>query len=113
MSNIADAGFSTTNGNGNKENTEVNKEIVDESNVETVQKNSKGEDQRKIKNLKYPLDDNDYKGTLVFHTIIESKDNTLADEIGGQSDAFNEAQDKIIKKTFFDSKTDAGKLKLC
>ena len=98
MSNIADAGFSTTNGNGNKENTEVNKEIVDESNVETVQKNSKGEDQRKIKNLKYPLDDNDYKGTLVFHTIIESKDNTLADEIGGQSDAFNEAQDKIIKK---------------
>ena len=98
MSNIADAGFSTTNGNGNKENTEVNKEIVDESNVETVQKNSKGEDQRKIKNLKYPLDDNDYKGTLVFHTIVESKDNTLANEIGGQSESFQEAQDKIIKK---------------
>ena len=98
MSNIADAGFSTTNGNGNKENTEVNKEIVDESNVETVQKNSKGEDQRKFKNLKYPLDDNDYKGTLVFHTIVESKDNTLANEIGGQSESFQEAQDKIIKK---------------
>ena len=96
MSNIADAGFSTTNGNGNKENTEVNKEIVDESNVETVQKNSKGEDQRKIKNLKYPLDDNDYRGTLVFHTIIESKDNTLADEIGGTE--FDKAQQKIIDK---------------
>ena len=77
-------------------NIEVNKEIVDESNVETVQKNSKGEDQRKFKNLKYPLDDNDYKGTLVFHTIIESKDNTLADEIGGNK--FNKAQDEIIQK---------------
>ena len=98
MSNIADAGFTPTNDDGTKENTEVNKEIVDESNVETVQKDSKGEDQRKFKNLKYPLDDNDYKGTLVFHTIVESKDNTLANEIGGQSEAFNEAQDKIIKK---------------
>ena len=68
MSNIADAGFTT---NGDEENTEINKKIVDESNVETVQKDSKGEDQRKFKNLKYPLDDNDYKGTLVFHTIIE------------------------------------------
>ena len=98
MSNIADAGFTPTNDDGTKENTEVNKEIVDESNVETVQKDSKGEDQRKIKNLKYPLDDNDYKGTLVFHTIVESKDNTLANEIGGQSESFQEAQDKIIKK---------------
>ena len=98
MSNIADAGFTPTNDDGTKENTEVNKEIVDESNVETVQKDSKGEDQRKFKNLKYPLDDNDYKGTLVFHTIVESKDNTLANEIGGQSESFQEAQDKIIKK---------------
>ena len=48
MSNIADAGFTT---NGDEENSEINKKIVDESNVETVQKDSKGEDQRKFKNL--------------------------------------------------------------
>ena len=82
MANIADAGFTPDNKNGNKENTEVNKEVVDESNVETVQKDSKGDEQKFDYNLKYPLDDNDYKGTLVFHTIVEDRDNELVEQLG-------------------------------
>ena len=79
MSNIADAGFTT---NGNEENTEVNKKIVDESNVETKLNDPKGDKQKFDYNLKYPLDDNDYRGTLVFHTIVEDRDNELVELMG-------------------------------
>ena len=95
MSNIADAGFTPDNENGNKENTEVNKEVVDESNVETVQRDSKGDEQKFDYNLKYPLDDNDYKGTLVFHTIVEDRDNELVEQLG---DDLNTAIEEQIKK---------------
>ena len=92
MANIADAGFTT---NGDEENKEVNKEIVDESNVETVQKDSKGDEQKFDYNLKYPLDDNDYKGTLVFHTIVEDRDNELVEQLG---DKLNTKLAEQIKK---------------
>ena len=45
MSNIADAGFTT---NGDEENSEINKKIVDESNVETKLNDPKGDEQKSI-----------------------------------------------------------------
>ena len=77
MSNIADKDFTT---NGDEENSEINKKIVDESNVETKLNDPKGDKQKFDYNLKYPLDDNDYKGTLVFHTIVEDRDNELVEQ---------------------------------
>ena len=92
MSNIADAGFTT---NGDEENSEINKKIVDESNVETKLNDPKGDEQKFDYNLKYPLDDNDYKGTLVFHTIVEDRDNELVEQLG---DDLNTAIEEQIKK---------------
>ena len=92
MSNIADAGFTT---NGDEENTEINKKIVDESNVETKLNDPKGDEQKFDYNLKYPLDDSDYKGTLVFHTIVEDRDNELVEQLG---DELNTAIEDQIKK---------------
>ena len=66
--------------NGDEENSEINKKIVDESNVATTKLNDpKGDKQKFDYNLKYPLDDNDYRGTLVFHTIVEDRDNELVE----------------------------------
>ncbi len=92
MANIADAGFTTS---GGEENSETNKKIVDESNVVTKLNDSKGDEQKFDYNLKYPLDDNDYKGTLVFHTIVEDRDNELVEQLG---DELNQALDEQIKK---------------
>tara|TARA_Y200000002_G_scaffold84320_1_gene66998 strand:+ start:4369 stop:5628 length:1260 start_codon:yes stop_codon:yes gene_type:complete len=78
-------------------------ELADQTTDEPKEKASDGSEQKPIQevvNLKYPLDDLDYKGTLTFEMVQEETNNEIVESLAeqGTNDAIKKFEDNVIQE---------------